>query len=113
MGWLTELFVPKPEEAPGKVTTLERLVEPSNGRDALKFLHTWTCSCGAALRIRCRVDRHEGPSNFVVWPVESDDPKYGHSMIPAMALNWNGLAEERGWRTNPIQCPNCQAKEMA
>lgn len=66
------------------------------------YKSTWTCyKCLSNLRIRARVDRADGPSNFVALP-------NGHSKLPAHELNWNGLAEERGWLTDPPTCPKCK-----
>jgi hypothetical protein len=71
--------------------------------------HEWTCGgpvkhsgmtvglCGAVLRIRSRDQRKDGPSNYVLGR-------------PAAELNWNGLAEERGWDPGaPVLCPACRA----
>lgn len=72
-----------------------------------EFKRVWTCGCGAQLKVRARDDRADGPSNFVPYP--GGHPLFGHSMVKSALLTWNGLAEERGWKTEPIACPACQA----
>ncbi len=61
----------------------------------------------ARLFIRSRTDRAEGPSNFdrtrqdVTRPETKQQPG---------ELNWEGLAEERGWTTRfAVMCPACKA----
>jgi hypothetical protein len=71
------------------------------------FARAWTCgTCQQQMRIRVRQDRAEGPSNYETYPPRH--PKHGHSVRPSGDLNWNGLAEERGWTTNPVCCPTCK-----
>lgn len=66
----------------------------------------WVCECGSALRIRSKDPHPDGISNFVPYP--NEHKLGGHSQIPPIFLTWNGLAEERGWKTDPVQCPACQ-----
>lgn len=95
------------------------------------FVHVrvWTCTghgCNAAppgtparpaqLTLRRREDLPDWPSNFGgVHTAESvrkarlHARQIGHSIVPSETLNWNGLAEERGWTTAPVRCPACQA----
>ena len=71
-----------------------------------QYVKVWTCRCGAELKIRAREDRSNGPSNFVAYGIES--LRKGHSKIKSSDLTWDGLAEERGWKTQPVECPACQ-----
>lgn len=83
-----------------------------------KFVRTWHCRCGATLRLRRRTNLPDGPSNYRgVHTVESVRANrlpaalVGHSVTPTPDLNWNGLAEERGWRVDAqvgAECPACQ-----
>lgn len=73
----------------------------------MPFRREWECACGATLKIRAEEDRQEGHSNYVPFP--SGHPLEGHSQIRTISLNWNGLAEERGWGTDPVKCPACRA----
>lgn len=71
-----------------------------------EFRHAWRCGCGATLKIRARENRSTGASNFMPWP--AGHPYAGHSQLPSSALTWAGLAEERGWKVDPVECPACQ-----
>lgn len=71
------------------------------------FMREWVCACGARLKIRARLDRGDGPSNFLPYP--PGHKRAGHSKLPSSDLTWNGLAAERGWKVDPeVQCPACQ-----
>lgn len=67
-----------------------------------KYVREWTCGCGNNLRIRARDHREDGPSNF-------KKDVNGRVTLSHGELNWNGLAEEKGWNVNPVQCPACIA----
>lgn len=86
------------------------LLTPQETRDAavtFQFWREWACSrCHARLKIRTRAPREDGPSNFVMYP--KGHLLAGHSQVPADQLNWNGLAEEREWKTDPVVCPACR-----
>lgn len=74
-----------------------------------RYGRIWRCSgrdCKAELKIKAKANRANGPSNFVPYPV--GHKLAGHSQVPTMDLTWNGLAEERGWLTNPVVCPACR-----
>lgn len=72
-----------------------------------QFRRTFVCSqCKCELTIRAREDRSSGPSNYRVYP--ETHRSAGHSVVPSGALTWRGLAEERGWKLDPIVCPACQ-----
>ena len=75
-----------------------------------KMVHRrhWICPCGAKLQIRSRDLRDDGPSNYQTYP--RNHVMAGHATLPADQLNWNGLAEERGWRVEQgrVWCPACQ-----
>lgn len=73
----------------------------------MQFGRTWQCRCGAVIRIRARVDRADGPSNFAAYP--PGHRLAGHSRIPSDLLSWAGMLEERGWKSQPVTCPACQA----
>jgi len=74
---------------------------------AFTHVRTWTCGCGAELKIRSRDDHPEGKSNFIVYP--TGHTLAGHSVLPPSELTWNGLATERGWIVEgAVQCPACQ-----
>jgi hypothetical protein len=75
--------------------------ETAAAKAAFEYRRVWTCPCGAQLRIRAREARADGPSNFRMGPG-------GHAVLPSSDLTWNGLAEERGWQTDPVCCPACQ-----
>lgn len=74
--------------------------------DAMQYRREWQCACGTQLKIRAREPHFDGPSNFVPYPVGHN--LAGHSQLQPRFLTWNGMAEERGWKTDPIQCPACQ-----
>lgn len=74
---------------------------------SFEFVRVWQCGCGAKLKIRAREARKDGPSNLTVYP--EWHKLGGHSIVPSGMLTWNGLAEERGWQTDPVLCPACQA----
>lgn len=65
-----------------------------------KFVKIWTCPCGAQLKIRAKDNRENGDSNFAV-------DTHGKATLEHGELNWNGLAEEKGWHVNPVKCPAC------
>lgn len=70
--------------------------------EGMPHMAIWLCKCGAKLRIRSKIERSNEASNF--YP-----DRGGHSRLPADLLNWNGLAEERGWITHPTAvCPACR-----
>lgn len=81
---------------------------------SMRYRAKWTCTGPCALReegpnclkIRCKDDRPSGVSNFVV-DRDPKSPRFGHATLQSHLLNWNGMAEERGWETNPVMCPNC------
>ena len=106
------LFVPPQILTPrgtGLVLAMSRENAEAAGQ-GFKFVRLWTCRCGANLRIRDKKDRKGGPSNFIPFPPEH--PRLaGHSMLPSEHLNWNGMAEERGWKMQDegdgITCPAC------
>jgi hypothetical protein len=75
-------------------------------RRSFSYAKHWRCPCGANLHIRSRDPRADGPSNFA--GVKLGRLKQAHSVVPADQLNWDGLAHERGWETNPTRCPACQ-----
>ncbi len=78
---------------------------PQEARDsgrAFAYQRDWVCRCGARLRIRAREDRDGGASNF-----ESHLTRGGHATRASHELTWDGLAAERGWRTDPVTCPAC------
>jgi len=81
-------------------------VEAQRAGRAFQHRREWDCPCGAQLKIRGREDRSSGPSNFQPFPV--GHAYAGHSQVSSGALSWNGLAEERGWKTDPVKCPACQ-----
>lgn len=92
----------------GSTLTKRTPLTPDEVRDVaagMQYRAEWHCPCGANLRIRARDSRRTGPSNFVVFP--ENHPRAGHSQIASSQLNWNGLAEERGWGTDPVKCPAC------
>lgn len=103
-----------PQETSHVIVKLSRQV----AADAVGFdyAHAWTCStCRPTeahpipmmLRIRCRENRPDGPSNYVV---DADGSRRsGHATVPTHQLTWNGMAEERGWSTDPVRCPACLA----
>jgi hypothetical protein len=69
----------------------------------MRYSRIFKCACGTQMVIHAADPRDDLPSNF-----EGVKPT-GHSNVPAHALNWKGLAEERGWKTDPkIVCPACQ-----
>jgi len=92
-------------------------ITPVEVRDlsgTMKYHVTWVCTgpkCTigkpghepkkATITIHARDERPDGPSNFVA-------VKGGHSKLPSSDLTWNGLIEERGWKSNPVLCPACQ-----
>lgn len=92
--------------------TVRTPLTPEEARAAARryeFVRLWECHCGARLKIRSREDRSSGPSNFD--PYLPGHPRAGHSRLPSGALTWDGLAEERGWKTTPRTiCPACAAK---
>lgn len=86
---------------------------------SMKYSKEWFCACklhdgtvcGARLAIRADKDRDNEKSNFVgVYPPNHPDVRLrGHSIVPSGMLNWNGLAEERGWTVEPeVICPACK-----
>jgi len=91
-----------------------QLTDTNTGKP--RFMKEWICACGATLRIFADKDRGEGPSNFegvhTAKSVEKYNihPRYiGHSIVSSGLLNWAGLAEERGWKVEPlVECPACQ-----
>lgn len=85
----------------------ETLVDAA-GREIPPFAfgYEWICGCGARLFVRSRVDRDEGASNFD--PTRQDPARPDLKQQPS-ALNWAGLAVERGWQVDPVTCPACQA----
>lgn len=92
----------------GKGTVRVPLTPEEAREQGMKFVYrrVWECSCGAILRIRAKDSRREGPSNYEPFP--ENHPRAGHSQILSSQLTWNGLAEERGWLTDPIKCPACR-----
>lgn len=85
----------------------ETLRDPA-GREIppFEFGYEWHCGCGARLFVRSRTARDEGPSNFD--PARQDPARPELKQQPS-TLNWAGLAAERGWQTDPVVCPACQA----
>lgn len=86
----------------------------------MQYSREWFCQnklpdgtvCGARLAIRAKDDREDGKSNYIgVYPPNHPDiRKRGHSVVPTGMLNWNGMAEERGWIVEPeVKCPACQS----
>lgn len=106
------------------MTARREALRTVNGREIapFDFGYEWTCQslvcdtrenpsaegerAPARLFIRSRADRAEGPSNYDAsrQNIARPDLKQQPS-----ELNWNGLAEERGWTTAPVvMCPACQ-----
>jgi hypothetical protein len=107
--WVLSFFRTEPEPpAPADVrVTLPNHPPPLDyPKPPLKHVRTFVCDCNATMRIRSRDARDDGPSNFVAFPPAH--PRKGHAQQPSGVLNWAGLAEERGWKTDPVQCPACQ-----
>jgi hypothetical protein len=98
MDWLR----PSPSSVVVPLTTQE----VQTAARTFEFQRIWTCRCGAQLKIRAREDRSSGPSNFTAYP--KGHLRAGHATLPSLALTWAGLAEERGWQTDPVRCPACQ-----
>lgn len=92
----------------GQVTTPLTPAEARGAARTFEFVRLWECRCGARLKIRAREDRSSAPSNFE--PYLPGHKLVGHSMLPSTSLTWDGLAEERGWKTRPTVCPACVAK---
>lgn len=99
----------RPSGKKGMTVTPLTSEEVRDYAEKFKFVRTFTCgmkTCTAQLRLRCRENRGDGPSNFVPYP--PNHKSAGHSQIPSALLNWNGLVEERGWTSDPVRCPACQ-----
>lgn len=79
----------------------------STQEGAFVHVRAWQCGCGANLRIRSRQDHKERPTNFIPHP-KSAGRFAGHSKLSPEDLTWDGLAEERGWKVDPVLCPACQ-----
>jgi len=94
---VVERAIPVRVHVPINKELMERVIEP------LKYLKVWKCSCGIELKIRARAPRSESESN---WQGVNE---LGHSKLKSSDLNWNGLANERGWEVEPeVKCPACQ-----
>jgi len=87
--------------------------EVAQAAKSFKFRKVWTCTGNhpdrpVTLTIRSRQPRSDRPTNFVAFPDGHENA--GHSVMPAWALTWDGMAEERGWQTIPdVKCPACVA----
>jgi hypothetical protein len=102
MGILSDILGLTPNVQPST------LKQPNTTSSEFSYFSEWKCNCGAKLKVRSKNDRNGGSSNFTgTFP--AGHPKAGHSVTPTEALTWNGLAEERGWKTHPTPvCPACQ-----
>lgn len=96
-------------------------------KEGMRYSRTWVCSTPVhylangsvrkspvKLKITGIKDRENGPSNFKgVFPAFYPIERFrGHSIVPSGELNWNGIAEERGWQVEPIVlCSICLGKK--
>ena len=94
-----------PAGVPAAVVPLT-LTEAREAARTFGFRRLWICACGATLTIRAKEDRPEGPTNFRPYPPTHRSA--GHTQVASTFLTWNGLAEERGWLSDPVRCPACR-----
>ncbi len=66
------------------------------------YRREWRCGCGARLAIRSRAphEDHVGPNI----EIKQD----GHATLQPHQMTWAGLVKERGWNTDPVECPACK-----
>ena len=81
---------------------------PEETRTVQGFDHRreWKCFCGNRLAIRSRDPHLDEPSNARFRPATVTGEM--HATLQPNQLTWKGLAEERGWKTDPVTCPACQ-----
>jgi hypothetical protein len=102
---LFEFLWRRPGRVPSVITPLTS-ADVLASAEKFKFVHAWRCGCGAQLRIRTAEPRAVDSN----WNGDRPD-RHGqrHSVVAAGLLSWDGLANERGWETNPTRCPACVA----